>query len=260
MVLVPVDPDSPADADVISRASVDALVLMSLPDDDPLIEAASVRGVPSVTIDQPLLDGVAFVGIDDRAATREAADHLLDLGHRRVAFVSYRLAPDRRRGLVPSARLRTPRYRLTRERLAGFRLALGERSSLDLSEALLYECEANSPAAGEAATRDLLEQPHPPTALLFDSDQLALGALATARRRGFTIPDDLSVVGLDDIPAAAITAPPLTTVHQPLADKGRTAARWLLDSQPEQARRALLPARLIVRRSTAPPPGSSSGR
>lgn len=251
LVLLPVDPAEPGDTGVVSRAAADGLVLVSLPEEDPLVAAALRRGVPTVTIDQPRIEGVSFVGIDDRAAARLAASHLLGLGHRRVAFVSYRLAPDRRAGLVPPARLRGGRYRLTAERLAGLRAAL-RQTNLRPSDMLFYECDANSEDAGEAATVALLDQPERPTALLCDSDRLALGALIAARRCGVRVPDELSVVGLDDIPAASSAFPPLTTIRQPLVEKGRAAARLLLDGAEVEA--TILPTELVVRQTTARSP------
>jgi DNA-binding LacI/PurR family transcriptional regulator len=84
------------------------------------------------------------------------------------------------------------------------------------------------------------------------SDEFALGAIEAARGLGLRVPDDLSVVGFDDIPTAALSSPPLTTVHQPLVEKGRIAAE-LLFGRREAARSIVLPTRLVVRGSTAPP-------
>jgi DNA-binding LacI/PurR family transcriptional regulator len=92
------------------------------------------------------------------------------------------------------------------------------------------------------------------------SDVLALGALQAAAETGVRVPQDLSLVGFDDSPAATLALPPLTTVAQPHEEKGRLAAQWLLEAiasgrRPRRGRRALLPTELVVRKSTAPPRG-----
>jgi alanine racemase len=92
------------------------------------------------------------------------------------------------------------------------------------------------------------------------SDVLAVGVLQAAAERGFAVPGELSVVGFDDSPAAALATPPLTTVAQPHEEKGRVAAEWLIDAierggstRGETTPRTILPTKLVVRNSTAPP-------
>jgi DNA-binding LacI/PurR family transcriptional regulator len=103
-----------------------------------------------------------------------------------------------------------------------------------------------------AAGAELLAARPRPTAILAASDALALGALAAATELGLRVPDQLSIVGFDDIPAALTAG--LTTVHQPAHDKGRLAARLLHDPDTDTARQHLLPTELIQRTTTAPPP------
>ena len=107
-------------------------------------------------------------------------------------------------------------------------------------------------SAGADAAAALLDLPNPPTAILAMSDRLAIGAIAAAKARGFSVPGLLSVVGFDDISAAATAHPPLTTVHQPHGDKGAQAVRMLLGDEPA-AKELLLPTELVIRGSTAPP-------
>ena len=100
----------------------------------------------------------------------------------------------------------------------------------------------------------------PPTALVCLSDQLALGALAAARERRLSVPGDVSIAGFDDIPEAARTSPPLTTVHQPHAEKGRLATRLLLDQLAgRRVASRVLPTRLVIRGSSGPAPGARRG-
>ncbi len=246
--LVPaLEVDPAADAALVAGAIVDGLVIWSLPDDHPLVAAALRRGLPLVTHGSPELPGIPFVGIDDRAAARAAAAHLAGLGHEHVGVISFPFGAVRRKARLLRAR-RPPRaaYRLTRERLAGYRAA-----GLPWPGAGVYETEVNARAQGSLAAHALLAASPRPTALLAMSDELALGALDAARELGLAVPEQLSLVGWDDMPAAQAAG--LTTIHQSLEDQGRTCARLLLSAEP-QAERHLAPWRLVVRGSTAAPP------
>jgi DNA-binding LacI/PurR family transcriptional regulator len=116
----------------------------------------------------------------------------------------------------------------------------------------------NAPEPARIAALELLRTDTPPTAILAMSDVLAVGALQAAAELDLRVPGDLSVVGFDDSPAASLASPPLTTVAQPHEEKGRLAARWLVEaiekgSGRHRRRRELLPTTLVVRESTAPP-------
>lgn len=112
------------------------------------------------------------------------------------------------------------------------------------------------PESGFAGCNALLDLPEPPTAVFAASDQMALGAIEALRRRGLRVPEDMSVVGFDDLPEVRWSAPPLTTVRQPLAEMGKLAARTVLrltrGEQPDSPR-VELGTELVVRASTAPP-------
>jgi DNA-binding LacI/PurR family transcriptional regulator len=252
LLLVPVSADEDGTtARAINGAAVDALALYSLPDGDPTVAAALARGITTVMIDQPLLPGVPYVGHDDRAAARLALAHLLELGHRRIGVLGYRLTPERHHGELPRELQLAAGYRHTRTRLRGYEDAL--RSAGAGWESLcFFESESNDPAGGAATALELLQRDNAPTAILTDSDQLAIGVLGAARETGVHVPEDLSVIGMDDVPAASVVTPRLTTVHQPLARKGEAAGRILL-GQRSGKRRTVFPVELIVRDSTAAP-------
>ena len=143
---------------------------------------------------------------------------------------------------------------MSRSRLHGYAAAITD-AALPWTDVPVYECAENAPEKGRIATKALLLRDPRPTAILTFSDQLALGALEAARHLGLSVPEDLSVVGFDDVPEAARATPPLTTVHQPHVDKGLLAGRNLLaqlrDQEPSSLE--LLPTHLIVRASTARP-------
>jgi DNA-binding LacI/PurR family transcriptional regulator len=107
-------------------------------------------------------------------------------------------------------------------------------------------------AAGRQIAGDLLDTDDRPTGLICMSDELGAGAIDAALVRGIDVPGQLSVVGFDDTPTGLVTSPPLTTVHQPLAEKGAEAARLLLAGAPPRTVR--FPTELVVRASTGPPP------
>jgi DNA-binding LacI/PurR family transcriptional regulator len=194
------------------------------------------------------------IQIDDPGGATAAAQHLVDLGHRRIAVVSFELTRDRRSGMASAERQAAITFSGTRDRLGGYRKGLVD-AGLDWSDILVWECPHNGRQVGREAAAVVLETRPRPTAILAMSDELAIGTLEAARDAGVDVPGELSVVGFDDIPAAAHTTPPLTTVRQPLRRKGELAGELLLALQagrrPALAPR--LPTELVVRGSTAPP-------
>lgn len=166
------------------------------------------------------------------------AEHVLGLGHRRVAVVVDRVLDDDARGLVSPARRRAATFAVTGERLAGY-----ADPGLDLDAVPVFESAGNTVEAGRTAAAELLAAEDPPTALLCITDQLALGALLAAAE----VPARLSVTGFDDLAEAA--AHDLTTVHQDHVAKGGHAARLLLE--PDADREVTLPTRLVVRGSAS---------
>jgi DNA-binding LacI/PurR family transcriptional regulator len=236
-----------------AQAAVDGFVIYSMSDEEPLLAAALGRRLPAVVVDQPCKEGVPFVGVDDEAAARTAAEHLLHLGHERFAIVSFALSPDGRDGMANSVRQERAAFRVSGLRLLGYRAAL-EEAGLPWSEVPVYECPGSSKEFGHRAAEALLSPEHRPTAILASSDQLALGVIAWATERGLSVPEDVSVVGFDDIPAAASANPPLTTVHQDHAAKGILAGRMLVSllCKEEGPSPCQLATSLVVRGSTSP--------
>ena len=143
--------------------------------------------------------------------------------------------------------------RIARERIAGYRSALVD-AGLDPADLVLWESGGNDPDSARRATVHLIEAHPAVTGLLCFSDQIAIGASQAGQLVGRRIPDDLSLVGFDDVPRARTWDPPLTTIRQPLVDKGRAAAELLLEQiDGGPPRRTILPIELVVRASTAPP-------
>ena len=264
LLLVPGSAPAERNTAAVAGAVIDGLVVFSLADDDPLLDPVLARRLPFVVIDQPdpsALRGASedggppWIGIDDRAAAEGAAEHLLALGHRRLGVVSFGLARRGFRGLADEAAQRGATYAVTRRRLAGYRDAV-VRAGLDWSAVPVQVSAANGAEEGAAMAAALLARTPRPTGLLCLSDRLTEGALRCARRLGLSVPGDLSIIGFDDAPGAGALR--LSTVRQPHRRKGELAARALLDllaegrSDPAQ----VLPAELIVRASTGPPPAA----
>ena len=178
---------------------------------------------------------VPTIAIDNCKAAEDATQHLLDLGHRELAFIG------------------GPRdFPLSIDRLKGFRAALS-RAKIKPNKGFTLSGEF-SLEFGAHAARTLLSQSKRPSAILCASDELAMGAMHAAHQLGLNVPGELSVIGFDDIEVAAYTNPPLTTVRQPMAELGRRAMKILLatlNNEPVPEARILLPHELIVRGSTA---------
>jgi DNA-binding LacI/PurR family transcriptional regulator len=254
--LLPAPPERPAGAATATqaaiRAAVDGFLVYHLPDDHPSVPAVLARRLPTVVVDGPDLHGIPFVGVDDRGGARQAAEHLLALGHRRIGVLVDRIAADAYRGPVDRQRRATAGFRASHLRLAGYADAL-RAAGLAWQAAPIQECGVSDRASGHAGATALLDRSPELTAILATTDLLAQGAIQAAHERDLPVPAALSVVGFDDLPDAASAG--LTTVHQPLADKGRIAARLLLqalDSAVARASHVELPTRLILRCSTAP--------
>ena len=247
--------DGVADAAAVRHALVDACFVYALPAGHPSVQAALDRHLPVVVCDTPQLAGVPFVSIDDRGGARAAAQHVLDLGHRRLAIVSLRMRDDGHLGFADVNRRCDPAYRVTAERLGGYEDAL-TGAGIGWNEVPAYEVNQNARALAREALPALLE--HQPTAILAMSDELALGIVDGARAAGIDVPHELSVVGFDDAPPAAPRR--LTTIRQPLVEKGRTAGRMLLEAiEGGTPADVFLPTTLIVRESTTNPRPRSTG-
>jgi DNA-binding LacI/PurR family transcriptional regulator len=237
-----------------AHAAVDGFVIYSMSDEEPLFAAALERRLPAVVVDQPFEEGVPFVGVDDEGAARTAAEHLLHLGHERFAIVSFGLSPDGREGIADLDRQEHAAFHVSRARLRGYRAAL-EEAGLPWSGVPVYECQGSAIELGREAAEVLFSSGHGPTAILALSDQLALGAIEWMTEQRISVPEDVSAVGFDDVPAAASTDPPLTTVHQDHAAKGILAGRKLVSQLREEdfPGDEPLATRLVVRDSTSAP-------
>jgi DNA-binding LacI/PurR family transcriptional regulator len=224
----------------IRQASVDGFISLGLSPDDRALEMLDRIGIPAVLVDSEASPNHPSVNVDDEGGAEAAAQHVLDLGHREIAIIV--LPPTRAQvGLTPVASRRLAGYNRAIER-AGAPQPFTVTAGVTMS-------------AGARAFDALPKGRRRPTAVLAMSDVAAIGMMAAARAAGLRIPEDLSVVGYDDLPIAAWTNPALTTVRQPIVEKGRLAARLLIQRMKGKVVESppALGTSLVIRGSTSRP-------
>jgi len=222
---------------VLETRHCDAIVLLGDMRDEPkFLEDLRASQTPMVALWHGTeLEGVPTVNIDNRAGVVVALDHLLELGHTRIAFVGGRPLGD------------------IRERRTAFLDHMKAKGHPAPDE--YVQDVTNDPAGGAAALRTLLALEAPPTAVISSSDHLAIGVLHAAAELGRDVPEELSVIGFDDIPMASYLVPPLTTVHMPIVEMTAVAARLAMDEpepgSPIEKSTFVAEPSLMVRGSTA---------
>jgi len=210
---------------------------------DEVLKKFARQGIPTVTIGRPVkIPGIDSVTADHWRGAFDAVNHLISLGHTRIGFI----------GISPADRFSLRRYQ-------GYAAAL-EQAGIKV----IPDYTAGPPEAPAFATQDdgfdgmmrLAKLKRPPTAVFARNDFAAIGALRAAHKLRLRVPEDVAIAGFDNIPLAAFTTPPLTTVAQPIAEQGSTAAQFLLDRIEKRytnaARRVCMPCKLVIRESTAP--------
>ncbi|RFU41365.1 LacI family transcriptional regulator [Actinomadura logoneensis] len=211
---------------------VDGVLLTSLHAEDPLPGRLEASGVPTVLGGRPPgIEPVSYVDVDNRSGARQAVEHLVGRGRRRIATIAG--PQDMGVGI---------------DRLTGYRAALAEAG---LPELVVHG--DFSEASGIAAAEELLALDPALDAIFAADDPMALGAMRVLRRHGRSVPADVAVVGFEDSPAAVLADPPLTTVHQSAEEMGREMTRLLLariNGEPPAEPVVILPPHLVVRASS----------
>jgi LacI family transcriptional regulator len=217
---------------ILYSGLVDGVIVASMLTDDALINTMQDRTLPFVLVGRhPSNEGVSYVDVDNRAAARDAVLHLIRLGYRRVATVTGPL------DMVSGG-----------DRYQGYQDALRDKG-LTLLQDLVAEGDYTDDS-GYFGMQKLL--PHRPDAVFIHSDAMAIGALRAIKEAGLRVPQDIAVVGFDDMPFAAHANPPLTTVRQPIQRTGMAAAEMLIQlvQHPENPPRSIiLPTELVIRAS-----------
>ncbi|MFB4353362.1 LacI family DNA-binding transcriptional regulator [Microbacterium sp. LS_15] len=222
--------DEPGDdGSPLASAPVDAVVLIGCSGRTRAsLDVVRGRGLPVVVIEGDAGDGIPRVTLDNQAAAADVARHLFELGHRDVALVTLPLDRDRVRGTVTAERVAAATVDVTVDRLAGMREIFPDAPAISASGSLIDE--------GLLVGRMLLEDADSrPTAILAQSDLLAVGVIRAAAELGLRVPEDLSVAGFDGIDADGLGDLVLTTSVQPAVEKGRAAGEQvarMLRSEP----------------------------
>ena len=219
--------------------NAEGVAVMTFGIEQPLLDQLSDRNVPLVFVDQaPTRSGMSVLKVDYHHGIRQGVQHLAALGHRRIAFVSGPL-----------------RLHSAQSRLAAFRKALGE-CGIPVDEKLIVEGD-HTMEGGMVTARGLVAEKDQPTAVMCSNDMLAIGVLHELSRSGLQVPDDMSVIGFDDIHMAKMMLPPLTSIQMSrtdLASAAVSALRGHLEGTPK--REYKIDTRLVVRESTGYPRGT----
>jgi DNA-binding LacI/PurR family transcriptional regulator len=218
---------------LIREQQVDGLILSGPRSDDPLLTELAGDRFPLILHGRLTGCKLPCVDVDNKASAYKAVTHLIGLGHRRIGFISN----------APLS------YAGAQDRFAGYRQALTEHD-LPVTDSLVRTA-AFLPKTGKAAAEALLDLPERPTAVFAASDVVAIGVMSAIQAAGLSIPDDMAVVGFDDIFLAAHTQPPLTTIRVPAYGLGWTAAEVLISliEGDEEVSAVTLETELVIRES-----------
>jgi LacI family transcriptional regulator len=219
---------------LVREKQTDGIILSGPRSDDRQLLQLKAEGFPVVLLGQLPGSGIPFADVDNVGAAKQAVEHLIGLGHRRM-------------GMITNAPLA---YTAARDRLTGYRLALDE-AGLGYAEELVRTGDFRE-ESGHGAMNDLLDLAQPPTAVFVASDLVTFGAMMAIKQRGLTVPDDVALVGFDDVRLANYVDPPLTTVRLPAYELGYRAARLLtqlVGGGSIEEQEILLQTELVVRQS-----------
>ncbi len=217
---------------VLYNGLIDGVIVSSMLVDDPIVEALVESNLPFVLVGRhPTEDSASYVDADNRSGAREIVNHLLRLGYQRVATIC------------------GPQNTIAgKDRLTGYVAALQARG-VPVDPALVVEGDFTEDGGALAAQRLLAKKPD---AIFVASDTMAVGAMRALRNAGLQVPEDVAIVGFDDVPFAARANPPLTTIRQPIQRMGFLAVETLLDliEHPESGpHHVILPTQLVIRES-----------
>lgn len=221
--------------ELIRTHKVDGLLITSPLINDPEVKVLHDEGTPIVLNGAADFNDIPSVDVDNVQGAYTAVRHLIDLGHRRIAHISN----------APFS------YTSARDRLTGYQQALAE-AGIDYDDQLIHP-GAFTDVSSYAPMLSLLDLFEPPTAVFIGSDLVALGAVQAIHNRGLRIPEDISIIGFDDLFISKYLQPPLTTIHLPAYDLGQRLGEMILTSirgETFQTLRALLPTELVIRQST----------
>jgi alanine racemase len=237
----------------IGNAAADGFLTLGLELFKSTMVVLQKRGVPFVMVDSDPIDGIPAVNVDDEGGAYAAMKCVLGAGHRRIAILAIRSGKHGEYEQYVGT---------LRRRMKGYISALQEVGlNIDDVGVDLIECASTARGGRRGFNAIWRKRPHP-TAVVAMSDIIGAGLVQAARQAGIRVPDELSVIGFDDIPLAELVSPGLTTVSQPIRRKGKMAAAMLVDHINGNAspHHRVLPTKLVVRETVGPAPRAKLGR
>ena len=236
----------------IQSAVVDGFILLCVEGGEKLVDITRQRQLPYVALAIGAADStIPAIGVDNIGGARMAAEHLIGLGHRRLAILSTTLS-DGHCGVVTEDYVRAATYSTSRDRALGYWQAM-DAAGIDRASAPIYETREDE-ASTHAAMAEMFAVAEPPTGVLAMSDKVAMFAVDWLFRNGRRVPDDVSIVGFDGVPESAVATPKLTTMEQPMTEIARRAVEAALGGTQVEGRQ-MLQTRLVIRETTALPRG-----
>jgi DNA-binding LacI/PurR family transcriptional regulator len=236
----------------IQSALVDGFVLLCIEGGERLVGLTRERQLPFVALALGKPDEtVSAIGVDDLAGGKLAAEHIAQLGHRRIGVLALEM-DDEYEGPVSAAHLDAAVYETARDRTLGC-FAVYEPLGVPRSDIPVYQTRSTRESVCRGLDHLFAQQQ--PTAIIAQSDRVAMYAMDWFEEKGLAVPRDVSIIGFDGVPEGELCNPPLTTVAQPIAEIGRRAVEMILSGNTD-LRRDTLPVALVVRGSTAPPRAS----
>lgn len=233
------------------NAVVDGFILFCHEGNSEPIELSRERSLPVVALtSNDDYHDITIVDIDNVFAAQQAAEYLAKLGHQQFAILTLELRDDEAYGLLTSSRIQQAIYQTGVKRLNGYLAGL-EAYGIASEDIPAYETLSDQVSIDHALTQ-LFDSPTPPTALLAQSDKIALLALEWLAQHNISVPEQVSIIGFDNISESSTCQPSLTTIAQPIQDISQLAVS-LLSQPPQQPNYKQLPTELIIRGSCAPP-------
>jgi LacI family transcriptional regulator len=221
---------------LITENHVDGIILSGPLQNDPELIQLHKEGVPIILLGQMANTNIPFVDVNAEFGSKIAVDHLISCGHKRIAMIT-------------NAKME---YSSAQQRKSGYLKAI-KNAKIKVDESLIKEGDF-TPASGYEAMKDLLSLPPYPTAVFVASDVVAIGAIQAIKQAGLRIPQDIEIIGFDDVPMAEFYDPPLSTVRLPAFDLGRVAGDQLIKmilGNDTDLPGVLLETELILRESTS---------
>jgi len=229
--------------EAINKAMVDGFITLGVDKDSQEMEIIEQRGIPFLTVDSEPIEGYPAINVDDEGGAYTGLKYILECGHRNIAIVS----------LESETPLKYKKYPgVLKSRINGYLRALAEFGlGINNQSVTLFESQ-NTLAGGQKAFEKIWKSTNHPTAIITMSDVIAFGIINAARKMNVMVPADLSVMGYDDLQFSSVITPPLTTIHQPIYEKGRLAAELLVKKiNGMEVQHLLLPTKLKIRETVS---------